>query len=411
MRILLIAPMVPRADGPGAIPILLHAQLTALRKRHEVTFLTAVGDEPGEATAAQALLREGLDLRVVSRRRPPPGRQRRRRRRALAGAWLRGSWPWRTVWFAAPGIQAEINRLGAARFDLVAVEDSSMSVFRLPAGVPAVLTEHEVRRPRKIDWGGARSLRDLPSWTIGELDWRRWPRFQRAAWGRFDLLQSFCDRDAAAIAALAPEVADRIRVNPFGLEVPAPADPAREQPGTVLFAGNFTHPPNCDAAIWLAREILPAVRSRAPAARLRLVGSAPPPEIQALAGPGIDVFADAPSLQPHVEAASVVLAPVRTGGGMRMKVLHALASGRPVITTSRGAAGYEGHDRTAPLVIADNTASIARATADLLEDRERRRALGAAGREFALEHHSPEAWARRLDAVYAEARERRRPHG
>lgn len=412
MRILLIAPMLPQADGAGAIPVLLHSQLAALRERHDVTLLTGVGDEPGEAEAEATLAREGVDLHTVSRQRPPPGWRRWRRRFDLGSTWLRRSWPWRTVWFAAPGIQAEIDRLdGSRRFDVIAVEDSSMAVFHLPEGVPAVLTEHEVRRPRGVEWRGARSLRAWPDWVFGELDWRRWQGFQRTAWRRFDLLQAFSERDADAIAALAPELAGRVRVNPFGLAPPPPADPAREEPGTVLFVGNFTHPPNRDAALWLAHEIMPAVRTREPAARLRLVGNAPPPEVLELAGPHVEVFADAPSVQPHVEAASIVLAPVRTGGGMRMKVLHALASGRAVITTTRGAEGYAGPGRTLPLVVADDTAGIATETVELLGDERRRRELGERGRAFAIEHHSPAAWAARLETVYEEACDRRGSRG
>lgn len=405
MKLLLIAPMVPQADGAGAIPMLLHSQLAGLRERHDVTLVAGVGDEPGEAEAAEALIREGVDLHAVDRSRPPPGRRRRVRQMRLASAWGRGSWPWRTVWFAAPGIQAEIDRLAASkRFDVVAIEDSSMAVFRLPAGVPAVLTEHEVRRPRRVEWRPGHSPRGWPGWIFGELDWRRWERFQQTAWRRFDLLQTFSERDARAIADLAPEVAGRVRVNPFGLTPPPAADPAREEPGTILFVGNFTHPPNRDAALWLVSEIMPAVLAREPGARLRLVGNAPPREVLELAGAHVDVVADAPSVSPHIEAASVVLAPVRTGGGMRMKVLHALASGRPVVTTARGTEGYAEAGRTPPFVIADDAASIAAATADLLGDERRRRELGERGRAFAIAHHSPPAWAARLEAVYEEAR-------
>jgi polysaccharide biosynthesis protein PslH len=408
MKILLVVPMVPRRDGPGAIPVLLHAQLMGLRARHDVTAVTAVGDEPGEVEAVEELRREGIDLRVADRRRPPAGRHRRQRRRRLAGSWMRGSWPWRTVWFAAPGIQLEIDRaLASRRFDLVAAEDSAMSVFSLPPGLPRVLTEHEVRRPRRVAWTPPPRPGEALRWAFGELDWQRWPAFQRGAWERFDLVQAFSRRDAAAIAELAPGVADRVRVNPFGLEPPDAADPAREQAGAVLFVGNFTHPPNRDAARWLAEEIMPAVRAKVENARLQLVGSAPPREVRALAGPHVTVVADAPAVDPYVEAAAVVLAPVRTGGGMRMKVLHALAGGKAVVTTPRGAEGYLGDGHPAPFAVAEDAGAIASATAELLADGERRRALGRRARRFAIDNHSPAAWAERLEAVYEEAREMR----
>jgi glycosyltransferase involved in cell wall biosynthesis len=407
MRVLLVAPVPPQADGGGAIPVLLHAELLGLRQRHEVTLVTAVGDEPGEEEAVRRLRSEG-EVHVVDRRRPPPGARRRRRQVRMAAAWARGRWPWRTVWYADPGFQAVIDRLGAEReFDVVAVEDSSMSVFRYPAAAATVYTHHEVLHSRRVDWS-AGPPRRWPGWAFGELDWRRWPSFQRRAWRQFDLVQVFSRRDAEAIAELAPEVAARVRVDPFGLVPPPPADPAREVAGTILFVGAFHHPPNRDAAIWLAREILPAVLERAPGARLRIVGSAPPPQVLELAGPRVEVVADAPSVQPHTEEAAVVMAPVRTGGGMRMKVLQAMAAGKAVVTTPRGTEGYTGFGEEPPLAVGESGAEIAAATAALLGNDAARRSLGERAREFAERHHSPEAWAERQTAVFEEARAARR---
>lgn len=403
MRVLLVVPVPPQEEGGGAIPVLLYAELQGLRRRHEVTVVTAVGDEAGEAEAAKKL-GEQVEVRVADRRRPPPGIARRRRQLRMAARWGRGGWPWRTVWYADPAIQREIDRVAADReFDVIAIEDSAMSAFRYPAGVPTVFTHHEVLRPRPVDWRPGPPRR-WPGWAFGELDWRRWRRFQRQAWNRFDLVQVFSQRDADSIAALAPEASKRVRVDPFGLVLPPAADPAREVAGTILFVGAFHHPPNRDAALWLAREILPAVREKAPGARLRIVGSAPPPQVLELAGPHVEVVADAPSVVPHLEEAAVVMAPVRTGGGMRMKVLQAMAAGKAVVTTTRGTEGYTGFGEEPPLAVADSEGEIAAATAALLADDEARRRLGESARGFAERHHSPEAWAERQTAVFEEAR-------
>jgi glycosyltransferase involved in cell wall biosynthesis len=411
VKILLLAPMVPAAGGPGAIPVLLHAEALGLSGRHELTLVTAVGDEPWEADAAAALLGSGLDAHLADRRQPAGARARWRRRLRLAGAWARGRVPWRTVWFAEPGLQQILDRLTATHeFDLIAVEDSAMSGFRLPEGVPTVYTHHEVLRPRAVKRPPG-APRRWPGWLLGELDRRRWGEFQKAAWRRFDLTQVFSRRDAEALAGAAPDAAARIRVNPFGIVIPVRADRSREVPGTMLFVGNFAHPPNRDAAIWLAREIVPAVVARCPEARLSVVGAAPPPEVLALAGERVEVFADAPSVRPHLERAALVLAPVRTGGGMRMKVLEAIATGKAVLTTTRGAEGFAAFaGGPPPLAVADD-AGIAAAAAELLADDARRAELAARARAFAELHHSPQAWAERLTAVYEEALANRRRDG
>ncbi len=403
MRILLIAPMVPQADGPGAIPILLRTQLEALREHNEVTLVAGIGDEPGEARAAEALVGIGADIHLADRRLPASVRLRWRRRARLAGTWAFGTWPWRTVWFAAPAVQLLIDKLSAtSSFDVIAVEDSSMAVFDLPRGVPTVLTEHEVRRPRRIDWQIGWPT-DSAYRAFRELDWRRWRAFQPAVWRRFDLVQAFTDRDADAITALAPDMVDRVRVNPFGVMLPSVAGPASERPGSVLFVGNFTHPPNRDAARWLALGIMPLIRARRPGAELFIVGSGPTEDVLELARPGVEILADVASVDAFIEAAAVFVAPVRTGGGMRMKVLQALAHGKPVVTTPRGAEGYGSPGSKPPLVVAEDTDGIAAATAQLLADERCRRELGRQARAFAREHHSPSAWGKRLEAVYDEA--------
>jgi polysaccharide biosynthesis protein PslH len=404
MRILLVTSMVPDPAGIGAIPKLLAAELEGLRERHEVTLVTTFGEDPGQAEAAERLLRSGIDAHIADRRRSGSAARRWRVRAGLSANWVTRRWPWRVV-AGSGGVQPLIDRAAAEReFDVVAVEDNPVAVLRFPAGVPVVFTEHEAIRAAASQWRSKR-LRERPQRALRAHDWRRWEKFLPRAWRRFDLLQVFCEADAAAVRQRAPELAARVRVNPYGMILPGATDPASVVPGTVLFTGTFAHLPNREAAIWLAREIMPAVRERQPEAMLRIVGRTPPREVLELAGPGIEVVADAPSMEAHLEQAAVIAAPVRSGGGMRMKVLEALARGKAVVTTSLGAEGFTCFEEPPPLAVADDAAALAAALADLLADDERRRQLGAQAREFALRHHSPAAWAARLEAVYEEARQ------
>ncbi len=404
MKILLVVPMVPQAEGIGGFPKLLDAELSGLRRHHEVTLLGTYGELPGQAAAAEELLDSGLDAHFIDRRRARSARRRWAVRLELALGWLGTRRPWRAVSSVA-GLQALLDRLSAgAAFDLIAIEDSPMAALRLPPGVPTVLTEHEAFRAPASEWRAGR-LSERPLAALRALDWRRWERFQAAAWKRFDLIQVFGETDAGLIGAREPALAGRVRVNPFGIALPAAADPARELAGTILFLGNFTHLPNRDAALWLASEIMPAVRRHYPEARLQIVGSAPPREVLALAGERVEVVANAPSIEGHLQAAALVLAPVRTGGGMRIKVLEALARGKAVVTTTRGAEGFTTFEPEPPLVIADRPEAIASAAAALLLDPSARRELGSRARRFAERHYTPDAWAKRLERVYSEARE------
>ncbi len=400
MNILLVTPMPPQAQAPGAIPLVLHARLTALLRRHQVTLVTPIGTDPGEAQAAAALGGQGIEVYA------PPllgngGWERWQRRGQLAGDWLAGRYPWRTAWFRSAAVQRVLDELLAAQqYDVVQVEDNAMAAYRYRTQTPAVLAEYEVRRPRRPDWrklagqGAARRLLD-------ELDWQRWSRYQKSAWARFDRIEVFTQRDAETIGEMAPELRARVSVNPFGVMAPPAADPAREQEGETIFVGNYTHAPNVDAALWLGREIMPRLRRLRPGVQLNVVGIYPPDEVLALGGPDIVVTGPVPQIEPWIERAAVVLAPLRIGGGMRMKVLHTMAMGKAVVTTPRGAEGLEIGGHHPPLVVAEDADALASAVAALLADAERRRRLGAEARAFVLEHFSPDAHVRRLEATYA----------
>ncbi len=88
---------------------------------------------------------------------------------------------------------------------------------------------------------------------------------------------------------------------------------------------------------------------------------------------------------------------------MRMKVLEAMARGKAVVTTPLGAEGLDCIDPEPPLAVAATAEETAAAIAGLLEDEDGRRRIGGAARKFAEAHHSPVAWGKRLQTVYAEA--------
>ena len=150
----------------------------------------------------------------------------------------------------------------------------------------------------------------------------------------------------------------------------------------MLFVGGFGHPPNVDAAIWLAESIFPKVAARVPDVRLQLVGQAPGPDVLALARDGVSVHGSVPDVAPYSDAAAVVVAPIRIGGSMRGKVLEALAAGKAVVSTPRAAEGVDAVDGE-HLVVADGEDALVEAIAAVLLDRPRRRRLGESARRWA----------------------------
>ena len=161
--------------------------------------------------------------------------------------------------------------------------------------------------------------------------------------------------------------------------------------GSLLFVACFGHPPNEDAAEWLVRDILPRVRASLPDTVLRLVGSMPTERVQALISPGVELYADvsAEDLGMHYATASVVVAPMRFGGGVKLKVVEAMAHGVPLVTTSVGVQGLPG---AADCVrVGDDAATLAAAIVELRTARAYADAAIAAGHAYVQTHFSEEA--------------------
>ncbi len=401
MKMLVVTPMLPKKQPTNALPLVTHTLVTGLAARHAVTLLTVAGPDPDDRLAIDELRASGIDVDVVWRT-EPYDMDRRTRWWQLASAWLRSRYPLRTIWFREPSMQRLIDhRLARTSFDLIQLEDNAVAAYRYGTATPVILTEHEVRRPRPVRWRRERGM-SWRQWTFAEADWHRWRHYQRAVWHRFDRILVFTPRDAAAIRTIIPALASRVRVNPFGVEIPSIADPTRAEDGTIVFVGGFSHQPNVDAVLWLGHEIMPLLRMQYPRVRLLLVGSHPPAAVSALAGGDIIVTGRVAEIDPFLERAAVVVAPLRIGGGMRMKVLQGMARGKAVVTTSVGAAGLAADGEEPPVIIAEDAAAFARATAALLDSPEARRDLGTRARSFVAEHYSATAYLRRLETIYAE---------
>ena len=156
---------------------------------------------------------------------------------------------------------------------------------------------------------------------------------------------------------------------------------------------------------------MPLLRARHPGARLHLYGSDPRGALAGVAADDVEVHGWVEDIEPLLARASVIAAPVRIGGGQRMKVLQAMAMGKAVVTTPRGVDGVVGIDGPEPPIAVGRSAEeLADLIAALLRDDERRRALGACARASAAAHHDIVAYGRRIEAAYAALQEHAGAH-
>jgi polysaccharide biosynthesis protein PslH len=215
---------------------------------------------------------------------------------------------------------------------------------------------------------------------------------------RCDLVVTLSEHDAITLRRWLPRLP--VVYVPSGIDLaewPACFDPSAED--EVLFVGNYLHPPNVEGALWLVREVWPLVLRQRPSARLTLAGRAPPSSIQTLAGSNIHIPGTVDDLRALYARASLVVAPIFWGSGVRIKLLEALACGLPVVTTAQAAEGIDlEHQRSA--LFAERPAEFAAAILQLLNDQAARVRLGAAGRAVVERDYDAHKVGARLAALY-----------
>ena len=205
-------------------------------------------------------------------------------------------------------------------------------------------------------------------------------RRETSALGQSDGVSVCSDIDAQRLISKKPEA--RIYVVPNSL--PRQRLLALQEQGELthlLFLGTMNYHPNEDGAIYFCRDIMPAIQSRTHREFvLDIVGRRPSAMVRALAtSTCIRVVGGVESVEPYYAQSDIVIAPIRFGGGTRIKILEALSFGRPVVSTTIGAEGLDlvsGRD----ILIADTPEEFAAACVRLAESKAFRTELAQAGR-------------------------------
>lgn len=387
-RILLVTPFAPSAEGRHGGGRAIHGLARELVERHDVVLLHLDRDELDPALASRCLA-----VHAVAAPDPGPWTVRARG----AAAVLRG----RSLKAAASAVGAlrrraqELEALTSP--DVLQVEYGFLGdVLAAAPGALRVLTIYDpaatVAETIALRGGG------LP--FAHRLDARAALREERRAVQLADATVVLTERDRRIVERSAGGGASLATI-PLGWDAPASAlDPRGADPPTLLFVGNYRHPPNVAAARALAERILPAVRARHPEARLELVGASPPAELRALAGDAIAVTGEVPSVTPHLDRAAVVVAPIALGGGMRVKVVEALAAGKAVVASPRAAEGVTAR-AGAEILVAEGDRETAEAVCRLLDDPAARARMARRARAWALRELSWTARADAYDELYA----------
>lgn len=239
-----------------------------------------------------------------------------------------------------------------------------------------------------------RLWRTIEAWKVA--------RYERRVIRQSDLYVVASEREAQWVRQVVPEA--KVALIPNGVDTRyfKPQPKTRPDSHTLLFVGTLSYEPNADGVQWFCHEIYPRIRARVPEVRLFIVGRDPPPTVQSLGQiPGVAVTGWVEDVRPYLAESTIVIVPLRNGGGTRLKILEALAMGKAVVSTSIGAEGLDvthGQD----ILIANTPDAFTEAVERLLSDAPLRCELGRNGRTLVEREYDWAKIATLLDGAYHE---------
>lgn len=269
--------------------------------------------------------------------------------------------------FTHPAVRRTVKQwLQEKRFD-VAVCDFLSASLNFPRRItaPCTLFQHNVET---VLW---RRMAETETALFHKLSYNveamKMERYERQALRRFHRVIAVSQQDRDEMLKL--DSTCQITVVPTGVDTGKyqVAPPASATPPVTVFVGSMDWEPNIDAVDYFCRQIWPTILAAHPDARFRIVGRNPHPRVQALQSSSVEVTGTVPSVPEFLRPATVVIVPLRIGGGTRLKIFEAMAMGKAVVSTTIGAEGLDvTPDRD--LIIADDPERFAAAVIDLIRD-------------------------------------------
>ena len=233
------------------------------------------------------------------------------------------------------------------------------------------------------------------------------PRYERLLYPRFERCVVVARPDYEAVQNTVPKA--KVALIPYGTDTEyfRPM-PVRKEPATLVFHSHLGYPPNIEASLEFANDILPLIRREVPEAIFHLVGAAPGPKIKELASRlGIRLSADLDDLRPAVCSSRIYVCAIRYGTGLKSKVLEAMAMQMPIVAYHPGSTVgidcvYGKH-----LLAAESPQQFAAHVVDLLRHPDKAERTALAGRKLVEEKYSWESRACAFEQLYERVIEER----
>jgi glycosyltransferase involved in cell wall biosynthesis len=391
MKILWTLPYLPWPATSGGKTRQYHLLRALAARGHRITLLVQSKTALDDAT--RQALEPWLERLIVLPRRPL------RSLRTLLAVLLAPYPMLASVNGLTPSLQARFRQLLDEPWDVIQIEHSySFQPFEAPLQQlqrDFILTEHNVESAL-----GAASYDRLPTWAkpFTLYDQWRYRRWEHRVFSQATQVIAVTEQDAANLQQLTGKPT-AVVVNGVDCEHYAGVRPDLNSQ-RLLFIGNYEYSPNLDAVEWALEAILPRLWQLNPQVRFAICGYALPDSFrQRWPDPRIEWQGFVPDLRDLQQNSAVFFAPLRQGGGSKLKVLEAMAAGLPVVTTAQGSSGLRVKNGEHYLG-SEDPGALAQILADALADPARLLQVGEAGRAYVKAEHDWAVAAAQLEAVY-----------
>lgn len=391
MKILMLTPYLP-------FPLMSGGQTRSynliknLSKKHEITLFSLVKDDK-ERKYIPELEKYCKKVRVFNRPAKPW---------TLSNIFRTGfsSYPFLVIRnLATKENQGIKEELASAKYDLIHAETFYVMPHIPKTDVPILLVEQTIEYlvyKHYVEEQAPTLLR--PILKIDVMKLKFWETY---FWKHAKKVVAMSDSDRIQMEALSPGLS--IDIVPNGIDEKYFLAKKREtaKPPRVLYVGNFTWLQNIEAVEDLVNHVWPKIKKAVPNIKLWIVGMHMTEYIKDLKREDIEVSEGIPDIRDAYRKSAVLVTPIKGPGGTRLKILEAMASALPVVTTTVGAEGL-GVKNGKEALISDNLDGLVESAIKVLNNSDTAKKLGDAGRKFVEQNYTWDVSAGKLDRIYGE---------
>lgn len=282
------------------------------------------------------------------------------------------------------------------RFDLIFVHCSSVARYvEQVRDIPKILDFGDMDSQKWLEYA---RYKPLPLSAGYWIEAKKLEREEQRLARRFDLCTATTRAEWETLESYGTGVATDWFPNGVDHDYFAPTE-GEYDPDTICFVGRMDYYPNQECMFDFCANVLPRIQARRANATLLIVGAEPTPAVRKLGElRGVTVTGSVPDVRPYLQRSALMVAPLNIARGTQNKILEAMASGVPVVTSRIAAGGVDAvaHEH---FLVADTAEAHAVAALSVMSDRGERQRLAQAGRSRMLSHHEWGRSMQRLDRI------------